>query len=172
MLERAQSKTFLKRVFKRAYVCVCVCLEGTEHVLLPSETQRRDEHWEQGRERERGEKVIEEVRWLQALPSGGVWGCIRIQASVLWRWSVSGCLRIRQKQVTHLKLDCHIRFSQPPKTNLTSHTPTALCPPFFGGVFFPFLLKVRVQGWRLKVLAKYTRPSEQQIYSDPQHLYL
>lgn len=62
MLERAQSKTFLKRVFKRAYVCVCVCLEATEHVLLPSETQRRDEHWEQGRERERGKKVIEEVR--------------------------------------------------------------------------------------------------------------
>lgn len=43
-------------------MCASVCLEATEHVLLPSETQRRDEHWEQGRERERGKKVIEEVR--------------------------------------------------------------------------------------------------------------
>lgn len=28
---------------------------------------------------------------------------------------MSGCLRRRQRQVTHLKLDCHSQFLQPPK---------------------------------------------------------
>lgn len=80
-------------------------------------------------------------------------GGIRIQAGVLWRWSVSGCLCRRQKQVTHLKLDCHSQFLQPSKQT-RCHVLRVPCPLCF------------CQRWEFGVTAKYTGSKKHPVCSD------